>query len=143
MPACQNVVVSCVVTNKAEVIMSDRTVGRGVILGLKQCQRVHLGSIYIAQQASCTTSSIDKCTFCPTWSAFLSHLGICANAGGQRAGNCCQAPHLQFLWLEVVVEMVLNPFKFWEAQRQTSFPGALPVKSMHVPPSASQDMTSP
>lgn len=102
MPACQKVVVSSVVTNEAEVIMSDRAVGCSVILGLNRCQRVQLGGLYISQQASCTTSSIDKCTFCPTWSAFLSHFGICANAGGQRAGNCCQAPHLQFLWLEVL-----------------------------------------
>ena len=28
--------------------------------------------------------------------------------------------------------MVLNPFKFWEEQRKTSFPGALPVRYMHV-----------
>lgn len=39
--------------------------------------------------------------------------------------------------------MVLNPFNFWEEQRKTSFPGASPVRSMHVPPGASQDMTLP
>ena len=39
--------------------------------------------------------------------------------------------------------MVLNPFKFWEEQRNSSFPGASPVRSMHVLPDASQNMTLP
>ena len=39
--------------------------------------------------------------------------------------------------------MVLNPFKFWEEQRKSSFPGALTVRSMHALPDASQNMTLP
>ena len=48
MPARRKVFVSCVVTNEAEVIMSDRTVGRGVKVGLIECQRVQFGSRCIA-----------------------------------------------------------------------------------------------
>ena len=36
--------------------MSDKTVGRGVRLGLSEFQRMHLDSIYMAKQASYTSA---------------------------------------------------------------------------------------
>ena len=143
MPACQKVVVSCVVTNEAEVIMSDRTVGRGVILGLNQYQRVQLGSIYIAQQASYTTSSIDKCTSLPLLECIPEPFGHLCKCRRTKSGKLLPGPSFAVPLVGGVVEMVLNPFKFWEEQRKTSFPGASPVRFVHVPPGASQDMTSP
>ena len=49
-----------------------------------------------------------------------------------KSGKLLPGPSFAIPLVGGVVEMVLNPFKFWEEQRKTSFPGALSERSMHV-----------
>ena len=92
---------------------------------------MQLDSIYMARQASYTFALLDRCLFCPTRSANLSQLGM-GKCRRTKSGKLLPGPSFTVPLVGGVVEMVLNPFKFWEDQRKTSFPGAPPVRSMHV-----------
>ena len=64
--------------------------------------------------------------------------GHLCNCRRTKSGKLLPGPSFAVPLVGGVIEMVLNPFNFWEEQRKTSFPGAPPVPSMYVPRCASQ-----